>query len=114
MRKRRAAMILPFSENGGLHYRFIVPELSSRLTRRREPRHISEISELPASFRHVRRDEFTRVKRRRFAHPERAAARRQWRNKPRPGALPHCLPFPGRRGRCATSEKRRVRKGWAR
>src|SRR3546814_7360747 len=77
MRKRRAAMILPFSENGGLHYRFIVPELSSRLTRRREPRHISEISELPASFRHVRRDEFTRVKRRRFAHPERAAARRQ-------------------------------------
>src|SRR3546814_9230462 len=101
MRKRRAAMILPFSENGGLHYRFIVPELSSRLTRRREPRHISEISELPASFRHVRRDEFTRVKRRRFAHPERAAARRQWRNKPRPGAIPNSLPFPGRRGRCA-------------
>src|SRR3546814_3158312 len=99
MRKRRAAMILPFSENGGLHYRFIVPELSSRLTRGREPRHTSAVPALPASFRHIRRGEFTRVKRRRFAHLERAAARRQWRNKPRPGAIPHCVPFPGRRGR---------------
>src|SRR3546814_6699487 len=101
MRKRRAAMILPFSENGGLHYRFIVPELSNRLTRGREPRHTSAVPALPASFRHIRRGEFTRVKRRRFAHLERAAARRQWRNKPRPGAIPHCVPFPGRRGRCA-------------
>src|SRR3546814_10701506 len=94
MRKRRAAMILPFSENGGLHYRFIVPELSSRLTRGREPRHTPAIPALPASFRHIRRGEFTRVKRRQFAHLESVATRRQWRTKPETEAILHCVPLP--------------------
>src|SRR3546814_18570899 len=104
MRKRRAAMILPFSENGGLHYRFIVPELSSRLTRGREPRHTSAVPALPASVRHIRRGEFTRVKRRRFAHLGRASARRQGRNKYQPGEIPHFFPFHGTTGEAEVTQ----------